>query len=147
MATAQALRGYLLEEALAWLLRNSGYRLLTQGDKDGSELIQRRNTLHVVGRGTEHQVDALGEFPFTPAFSLPIRLFLEAKFYDKNRTCGLDAVRNAHGVISDVNQNSTYGGGSRPQRRYHDSYALYRMKHSALNVYQLMYQPTELRRR
>ncbi|MGW1611701.1 hypothetical protein ACWCQZ_20160 [Streptomyces sp. NPDC002285] len=125
MATAQALRGYLLEEALAWLLRNSGYSLLTQGDTDGSELVQRRNTLHVVGRGTEHQVDALGEFPFTPAFSLPIRLFLEAKFYDKNRTCGLDVVRNAHGVISDVNQNFTYGSGSRPRRRYHYSYALF----------------------
>ncbi|MFD6313106.1 hypothetical protein [Streptomyces nigra] len=125
MATAQALRGYLLEETLAWLLRNSGYSLLTQGDKDGSELVKRRNTLHVVGRGTEHQVDALGEFPFTPAFSLPIRLFLEAKFYDKKRTCGLDIVRNAHGVISDVNQNFTYGGSSRPRRRYHYSYALF----------------------
>jgi len=26
-----------------------------------------------------HQVDVWGEFAFTPAFSLPVRLFLEAK--------------------------------------------------------------------
>ena len=29
------------------------------------------------GRGARHQVDVLGEFAFTPAFSLPIRLFVE----------------------------------------------------------------------
>ena len=46
----------------------------------------------------------LGEFAYTPAFSLPIRLFLEAKFY--TTPCGLDVVRNALGVIPDVNQNS-----------------------------------------
>jgi hypothetical protein len=31
-------------------------------------------------RGASHQVDVLGEFALTPAFSLPIRMFLEAKF-------------------------------------------------------------------
>lgn len=125
MATERALRGYLLEEVLAWLLRNSGYSLLTEGDKDESELIQRGSTLEVRGRGAEHQVDVLGQFPFTPAFSLPIRLFLEAKFYDKSRPCGLTVVRNAHGVINDVNQNFVPGGGRQPRRRYQYSYALF----------------------
>jgi hypothetical protein len=32
MTYRAVLRGYILEEALAWLLRNSGYELLT--DKD-----------------------------------------------------------------------------------------------------------------
>lgn len=30
MVRLQTLRGYLLEEVLAWLLRSSGYRLLTE---------------------------------------------------------------------------------------------------------------------
>lgn len=124
MPSEQQVRGYLLEEALAWLIRNSGYHLLTRSDEDGTELVQKKNTLYVQGRGAEHQVDVLGAFPFTPAFSLPIRLFVEAKFYDKN-ACGLSVVRNAHGVISDVNQNFLPGAGRRPRRRYHYSYALF----------------------
>jgi hypothetical protein len=32
--------------------------------------------IDVRGRGANHQVDVLGEFAFTPAFSLPIRLSL-----------------------------------------------------------------------
>lgn len=71
----------------------------------------------MLGRGTTHQVDVLGEFVFTPAFSLPVRLFLEAKFYAT--PCRLDVVRNAHGVIHDVNENfiTTPGDSrSRPGR-------------------------------
>jgi hypothetical protein len=80
VSTPAQLRGYLLEEALAWLLRNSGYRLLVDHSQDPDELVLNGNGLCVKGRGAEHQVDVLGEFAFTPAFSLPIRLFLEAKF-------------------------------------------------------------------
>lgn len=80
MSTPAQLRGYLLEEALAWLLRNSGYRLLVDQSQDPDELVLNGNGLCVKGRGAEHQVDVLREFAFTPAFSLPIRLFLEAKF-------------------------------------------------------------------
>ena len=74
MSTSDQLGGYLLEEALAWLLRNSGYRLLVDHSQDPDELVSRGNGLCVKGRGAEHQVDVLGEFAFTPAFSLPIIL-------------------------------------------------------------------------
>jgi hypothetical protein len=80
MITEAQLRGYLLEEALAWLLRNSGYRLLVHKSQDNDELTLNGNGLCVKGRGADHQADVLGEFAFTPAFSFPIRLFLEAKF-------------------------------------------------------------------
>lgn len=30
------------------------------------------------GHGADHQVDVFGEFAFTLAFSVPVRLFLEA---------------------------------------------------------------------
>lgn len=39
MGREAALRGYLLEEALAWLVRGSGYRLLVSDIQDKAELI------------------------------------------------------------------------------------------------------------
>jgi hypothetical protein len=119
---ASALRGYLLEEALAWLLRGSGYRLLTDATGE-PELIAHGQELLVRGRGAAHQVDVLGELLFTPAFSLPIRLFLEAKFAGR---MGLSVVRNAHGVVFDVNENYVpRAAGKRPERRYRYTYALF----------------------
>ncbi|MFF6786837.1 hypothetical protein [Streptomyces sp. NPDC012510] len=118
-----SLRGYLLEESLAWLLRSSGYRLLVHEKQDPADLTMSGNTLLVRGRGAVHQVDVLGEFAFTPAFSLPVRLFLEAKFYQK--ACGLEVVRNAHGVLHDVNENFMTAPGRRPRQRYQYSYALF----------------------
>ncbi|KFG09057.1 MULTISPECIES: hypothetical protein [Streptomyces] len=123
MAKDSALRGYLLEESLAWLLRFSGYRLLVHEDQDPVELVSTGDTLRVRGRGALHQVDVLGEFAFTPAFSMPVRLFLEAKFYQTS--CGLEVVRNGHGVLHDVNENFMTHAGTRPRQRYQYSYALF----------------------
>jgi hypothetical protein len=81
------------------------------------------NGLCVRGRGAEHQVDVLGEFAFTPAFSLPIRLFLEAKF--RSKPCDLRDVRNALGVIDDINENFVHGAGSRLRKRFRYVYALF----------------------
>lgn len=124
MIRESALRGYLLEEALAWLLRNSAYELLVSADQDPAELEPRGNELRVRGRGTTHQVDVLGEFAYTPAFSLPIRLFLEAKFY--TTPCRLRVVRNALGVVQDVNESyKTDVHISRPRRRFQYCYSLF----------------------
>ena len=124
MFTETQLRGYLLEETLAWLLQDSGYALLTSREDDPDELLGETGNLRVKGRGTSHQADVLGQFAFTPAFSLPVRLFLEAKFRG-NRT-GLDAVRNAFGVIQDVNENYMPDlRSARPRRRFQYRYALF----------------------
>ncbi|MCG3038981.1 restriction endonuclease [Streptomyces sp. S1A] len=123
MIRESALRGYLLEEALAWMLRFSGYRLLVQASQDPFELVMEGGALRVRGRGAVHQVDVLGEFAFTPAFSMPVRLFLEAKYYQGR--CGLEVVRNAHGVVHDVNENFMTSPGTRPRQRYKYSYALF----------------------
>ncbi|WP_416978776.1 hypothetical protein [Streptomyces sp. T028] len=63
-----------------------------------------------------------------PPFSLPIRLFAEAKFI--RTKVGLPTVRNGHGVVHDLNENvvTTLGKGSgphRPRARYHYSYAIF----------------------
>lgn len=124
MVTESVLRGYLLEESLAWLLRGSGYRLLVNAEEDPAELLAQGQELRVRGRGTSHQVDVLGELAFTPAFALPVRLFLEAKFY--STALRLPVVRNAHGVVHDVNENfTTRSGDGHPHRRYQYAYALF----------------------
>jgi hypothetical protein len=60
-------------------------------------------------------------------FSLPVRLFVEAKF--KADPVGIEDVRNALGVLSDVNEH--YATGDRhelPMRRYQYKYALFSTK-------------------
>jgi hypothetical protein len=123
MISSPALRGYLLEEALAWILCDSGYRLLVHESQDPDELEDGCNGLCVKGRGANHQVDVLGEWAFTPPFSLPVRLFLEAKF--PREACGLGVVRNAYGVIHDINENFGRISSSSSQKRYRYVYTLF----------------------
>ncbi|MEU3550014.1 hypothetical protein ACH4UY_29115 [Streptomyces longwoodensis] len=132
MISEGALRGYLLEEVLAWLLRSSGYEVLTAQD-DGEQppwktLEERSHGLVVRGRGAWHQADTLGQFRFVPPFSLPVRLFVEAKFTQTK--VRLSTVRNGHGVLHDVNENvmttiATHSGPRRPRTRYRYSYAIF----------------------
>jgi len=98
------LRGYILEEVLAYLIRNTGYRLLVDTSQDPEELGWRHNGLVVKGRGAVHQVDVLGELSWIPAFTYPLRLFVEAKFR-RSRT-GITEVRNMVATLMDVNQNN-----------------------------------------
>jgi hypothetical protein len=105
-------------------LRYSGYRLLTSPDDDRDELGWAGNGLLVRGRGADHQADVLGEFTFVPPFSLPIRLFVEAKY--RNAARGLQVLRNAHGVVRDVNENFVRrSAAGRPRRRYQYLYSLF----------------------
>lgn len=99
----ETLRGYLLEEALAYLIKNAGYNLLVDERQDPQELKNEHHGIVVKGRGAEHQADVLGQLNWIPAFTYPIRLFVEAKFR-KSKT-GINTVRNAVGIIQDINQN------------------------------------------
>jgi hypothetical protein len=120
-------KGKLLEEALAFLVRNSGYRLLVDPIQDPNELQKRGCGLVVKGRGALHQADVLGQLGWIPAFTFPIRLFVEAKWHDRSKT-GLGVVRNAVGVLQDINQNySVQVGDTRPRlvRRFNYTYALF----------------------
>jgi hypothetical protein len=132
MVGERALRGYLLEEVIGWLLRSSGYRLLSDADEQALPPERRvlklgSNGLVVRGRGAWHQADALGQFSYVPPFSLPVRLFTEAKFNDTR--VGLGVVRNGHGVVHDVNENVVVPpsavGPTRPWARYRYSYAIF----------------------
>ncbi|MFI6165551.1 hypothetical protein ACIBCN_02080 [Nocardia sp. NPDC051052] len=119
-------RGYVLEELLARLLQDNGYRLLVAADQDREALKDSGRGLLVRGRGTTHQVDVLGELDLPLPFSLPLRLFVEAKH--RNRRTGIQHVRNAYGTIRDVNEHygtQTPGAYHIPMKRYQYQYALF----------------------
>ncbi|WP_230329941.1 restriction endonuclease [Nocardia aurantiaca] len=115
-----------MEELLARLLQDNGYRLLVSAKQDPDALVQGKNGLLVRGRGGNHQADVLGEFDLPVPFSLPLRIFVEAKC---NRTSvRLPVVRNAYGTVHDVNeQYSPFSSDPNPVsvRRYHYRYTLF----------------------
>lgn len=126
MVSREALRGLVLEELLARLLQDNGYRLLVSEKQDPEALVQANHGLLVRGRGGNHQADVIGEFDLPVPFSLPLRVFVEAKF-NKHRV-RLPIVRNAYGTIHDVNeQYSPFSFGAHPVsiRRYHYRYTLF----------------------
>ena len=124
MIRRDTLRGYILEEVLAYLIRNAGYELLVDARQDSRELVRGRAGLAVRGRGADHQADVLGELGWIPAFTYPLRLFAEAKF--RKAKTGIPTVRNAIGVVLDVNQNNMPNQkDSRPAQKYHYAYVIF----------------------
>ena len=124
MISEATLSGYVLEEVLARLLRENGYTLLVQESQDRDALRDGKHGLLVRGRGTDHQADALGELLIPAPFSLPVRLFAEAKF--KSDPVGISDVRNALGVLNYVNEHyASEAVHDFPMRRYLYRYALF----------------------
>lgn len=124
MISEPTLAGYVLEEVLARLLRENGYTLLVRESQDRDALRDGKHGLLVRGRGTDHQADALGELLIPSPFSLPVRLFAEAKF--RNDPVGISDIRNALGVLNDVNEHySSENMHDFPMRRYQYRYALF----------------------
>lgn len=58
----------------------------------------------VKGRGTTHQIDAIGISNVTPIFSHPVTIIAEAKYYNSKRSIGIEILRNFYGVINDIKQ-------------------------------------------
>ncbi|WBO93044.1 hypothetical protein AVT_27590 (plasmid) [Bacillus tropicus] len=125
-----ALKGFLLEEALAKLLENSGYNLITKDVLNNPELypefVSQGNGLNIKGRGGTHQADVLGQFPIAVPFNYPIRLFLEAKF--RSSRTGIDVVRSGIGILTDLNANYQtidLHGDELLVQRYNYQYAIF----------------------
>jgi len=101
-------KGVILEEFVLRLLSSAGYRVLG-GSEDAADVKKASGGLYLQGRGDWHQTDALVAYDHTPAFIYPIRLIVEAKAYSRNSRnqgrVGLNVIRNAVGVLKDVNEN------------------------------------------
>ncbi|MCW5769161.1 MAG: hypothetical protein KIT19_10790 [Phycisphaeraceae bacterium] len=112
--------GMLLEEAVLFLLRFSGYRPIDAAD--GSTVFKGVAGLEVAGRGERHQIDAIADFTIPQPFVNPARLLVEAKF--KNGRVGIETLRNAVGVLKDVSE--YWGRSNQPgmQPRFHYQYAI-----------------------
>lgn len=132
MAELAQIRGAILEESILILLENAGYRILDEND--GQEVRRGHSGLELQGRGEWHQVDALVSSDCTPSFLYPIKLIVEAKAYLPNSNnrgrVGINVVRNAVGVLKDVNENYfSYSLGSQgiyfKLRRFNYSYAIF----------------------
>lgn len=106
MATASQIRGAMLEEAVLFLLKKVGYKIVRvpSDSIDPSDLQVNSSGLEVQGRGAWHQIDALAEQEQTPAFMVPLRLLVEAKCYPNQRV-GIPIVRNSVGVHKDISEN------------------------------------------
>ncbi|MCL1489672.1 MAG: restriction endonuclease [Pseudanabaena sp. Salubria-1] len=123
MATIYAIRGLLLEEILLNLLSASGYLIVEYDSNDITLKTRSSGVLEVKGRGSNHQIDAIASFSISPPFSYPVRLLLEAKFY--NEKVGIDIVRNAVGVLKDVSEFWAVVNNKIFKPRYHYQYAIF----------------------
>ena len=123
MARLPQIRGAILEEIVLRLLENAGYRVLNESD--GEDIRRGRSGLELQGRGEWHQVDALVTHDFTPSFIYPIRLIVEAKAH--KRPVSINVIRNAVGVLKDVNENYfSYSTIPRLKlRRFNYAYAIF----------------------
>lgn len=125
MATIAQIRGMLLEEVLLYLLRISGYRTVQQAGSDPT-LKNGPAGLQVNGRGGLHQIDAIADYIVAHPFSHPQRLLVEAKCYADSYPVGIEKIRNAVGVLKDVEEFWVSRRKNRPfKKRYHYQYAVF----------------------
>jgi hypothetical protein len=126
MATISGVRGLLLEEAILFLLKASGYRTIEDTSADPEILHKGPAGMEINGRGGKHQIDAIADFHLSAPFSYPQRLLLEAKCYSDTYKVGIEVVRNAVGVLKDVSELwVTKKTGVPAKPRYHYQYAIF----------------------
>src|SRR3990167_6113949 len=92
-------KGIVFEELLRYFLKQHGYTLVPKDISNYYGVSYKQNGLNLKGRGSWHQIDALGQFEFYVPFVYPIRLMSEAKCH--NRKIGLSTVRNFIGAMKD----------------------------------------------
>jgi len=116
----------LLEEVLLFLLRHSGYKTVEKAGNDPT-LKDGRSGIEVLGRGEKHQIDAIADYKASPPFCNPQRLLVEGKMYDSNYPVGLPVIRNAVGVLKDINEffYSSDIENEPSKNRYHYTYGIF----------------------
>jgi hypothetical protein len=125
MVLPHQVRGVLLEEAILMLLRASGYSTVASS-RDDPTLSEGPAGMNVLGRGGNHQIDAIADLRIGQPFSNPQRLLVEAKAYAEHRKVGLPIVRGSVGVLKDVSEYWVKNGPDQPAAvRYHYQFAIF----------------------
>jgi hypothetical protein len=96
------LRGYIFEVVIRQLLKKNGWDLLNKNE-NGRIKVSSDFKIEIKGRGTWHQIDSPCIFLRRIPFIFPIRLLVEAKFY--NQEIQKDKIRSFIGVIKDISEN------------------------------------------
>lgn len=113
------IRGAVLEEIVQQYLLNQGYEEI--GDKDPKFDI---TTSNAIGRGTQHEIDAFGQYRYSVPFVFPIRLLAESKCYAA-QPVGVDIIREVITVRKDVNENYDGSGSNKPSNRRTECVAVF----------------------
>jgi len=121
MASAAQIRGMLLEEVILALLTVSGFRTVTA--PTDPTLSQGPSGMQVRGRASRHQIDAIADFRVSMPFTYPPRLLVEGKCY-RGRSVGIEVIRNAIGVMKDINEFFD-PRAKPPTQRWHYQYAVF----------------------
>lgn len=121
MATAAQIRGMLLEEVILALLSASGFRTVTTASDP--TLHVGPSGMEVRGRASRHQIDAIADFRVAVPFTYPPRLLVEGKCY-RRKSVGIEVIRNAIGVMKDIDEFFDPSGDP-PLQRWHYQYSVF----------------------
>ncbi len=113
------LRGYIFEVVVRHLLKKNGWSLLSANESERIR-INGEYKIEIKGRGTWHQIDTPCIFSRRIPFTYPLRLLVEAKYY--NHEVNKDKIRSFIGVIKDISENYFIDGSHTidSQNRYTD---------------------------
>lgn len=113
------MKGYLFEVVVRRFLAANGWRLISESESD-RVMIHNNFKIEIRGRGITHQIDSpcLSDHPMP--FVYPLRLIVEAKFYDQE--VRKDHMRPFVGLMKDISENYFVAPTPRqqPSRRYTD---------------------------
>jgi hypothetical protein len=94
------MKGKILEYIVRKILYNCGF---TSVESDDLYIYDRHPLQMINGRGTAHDADVLMNPPVQMPFSYPTRIIYECKAYNSIRKVGLNIIRSAYGLRSDIN--------------------------------------------
>jgi len=113
------LRGYIFEVIIRVLLKQNGWRLVSNVEYGRTRLTSNYE-VEIKGRGSWHQIDTPCTFSRKVPFMYPLRLLAEVKYYKDE--VQKDSIRAYIGVIKDISENYFIDDTHtiKSQRRYTD---------------------------
>jgi hypothetical protein len=94
------MKSKILEYVVRKILYNCGF---TSVPSDGLYIYDRPPLQMINGKGAAHDADVMMNPPVQMPFSYPTRIIYECKAYNTERRVGLNIVRSAYGLRSDIN--------------------------------------------